>query len=481
MSTKTRPYQFYDTTTALCEQCLHTVEAKILFEKDLVVMEKFCPVHGKSRALIADDVEYYRQCREVFIKIPEMPERFSNPMHYGCPYDCGLCTDHMQHSCLSIVEITDRCNLACPVCFADSSPAGHLQHRSLDEVCKMLDAIVKSEGEADVVQISGGEPTIHPDFFTILDEARARPIKHLMVNTNGLRIANEPAFAEQLATYLPGFELYLQFDGLDDDITQSLRGTRLAALHEKVLNRLDELNISTTLVVTVQRGVNDHQLGDIIRHGMQHRCVRGVTFQPLQAAGRVTIRHGVEQRLTVSELRRRIAEQSDVFTLHDIVPVPCNPDTLAMGYALRMAGEVQPLTRYLDPQTLIAGQENTIVFEHSEEFRQRAIAQLFTVMSTNHSPQAQANCLSDLLCCLPQIEAPDLSYQNVFRIMIVQFMDAHNMDIRALKKSCIHFARPDGQMIPFEAYNLFYRGEQKTLRCIRDTRMTYYQSMHESG
>lgn len=480
MTTKTRPYWFYDTTTALCEKCLHTVEAKILFENNLVIMEKFCPVHGKSRALIADDVDYYRQCREVFIKMPEMPEKFSKPMHYGCPYDCGLCTDHMQHSCLSIVEITDRCNLECPVCFAASSPANHQQHRSLDEIRAMLDAIIASEGEADVVQISGGEPTIHPDFFTILDEARARPIKHLMVNTNGIRIANEAGFAERLATYLPGFELYLQFDGLEEHITKTLRGANnLTALHEKALAKLDELNLSTTLVVTVQKGLNDHQLGDIIEYAMRHRCVRGVTFQPIQQAGRIEIENGVEKRLTVSELRRKIAEQSNIFTLNDIVPVPCNPDTLAMGYAMRLGDDILPLTRYLDPRTLVEGSKNTIVFEHDKDFKQRAVEQLFKVMSTNHSPISQANCLSDLLCCLPQIDAPELSYQNVFRLMIVQFMDAHNMDIRALKKSCIHFARPDGQLIPFESYNLFYRGEQKTLKRIQAQKDAQYAHIRD--
>lgn len=469
MSHKNRPYDFYDTTTALCESCLHTIEAKILFQNDQVVMEKFCPVHGKSRALIADDVDYYRQCREVFIKRPEMPERFATPMRYGCPYDCGLCTDHMQHSCLSIVEITDRCNLECPVCFAGSGPSEQLAHRSFSEVCQMLDAVVASEGEADVVQISGGEPTLHPDFFAILDAARARPIKHLMVNTNGLRIANEDGFAERLADYLPGFELYLQFDGLDNAQIKPLRGANLAGIHQKALAKLDALNLSTTLVVTVQKGLNDHVLGEIIEYAMNHRCVRGVTFQPLHNAGRVAIKHGVEQRLTVSALRRKIAEQSALFTLHDIVPVPCNPDTLAMGYAIRLDEEILPLTRYIDPQTLIDGSRNTIVFEHDADFRQRAMAELFKVMSTNHSPTSQANCLSDLLCCLPQIDAPELSYENVFRIMIVQFMDAHNMDIRALKKSCIHFAQPDGQMIPFESYNLFYRGktEQATLESIR--------------
>ncbi len=291
-----------------------------------------------------------------------------------------------------------------------------------------------------MVQISGGEPTIHPHFWSILDLAKAKPIKHLMLNTNGIKIAHEAGFAERLADYAPGFEVYLQFDSLVNKTTQQLRGAKLVDSHEKALAKLDALNLSTTLVVTLQAGLNDHEIGAIIDKALSHRCCRGV------------------------------AEQSQIFSLNDIVPVPCNPDTLAMGYALKLpdrpaanqddapaTSHTVPLTRYLDPQTLLNGASNTIVFEHDADFKARAAAQLFKVMSTNHSPESQANCLSDLLCCLPQIEAPNLSYDNVFRVMIVQFMDAHNLDIRALKKSCIHFARPDGTLIPFEAFNLLYR------------------------
>jgi hypothetical protein len=294
-----------------------------------------------------------------------------------------------------------------------------------------------------------------------MDLARQKPIKHLMINTNGLRIAREDGFAERLATYAPAFEVYLQFDSLHDDALQVLRGANLVSIRAQALAKLDALNLSTTLVVTLKKGLNDHEIGDLIQEGLRHRCVRGVTFQPIQDAGRVENYDARLHRLTVSEIRRKIAEQSNLFQLADIVPVPCNPDTLAMGYALRDGkGGAAPLTRYLDPQTLIDGASNTIVFERDESLKARAKDQLFKVMSTNHSPESQANCLSELLCCLPQVDAPQLAYDSVFRVMIVQFMDAHSLDIRSLKKSCIHFARPDGQLIPFESYNLFYRDDK---------------------
>jgi 7,8-dihydro-6-hydroxymethylpterin dimethyltransferase len=434
-------------------------------------MDKWCPVHGTERVLMADDVGYYRLCREVFVKHPEMPQRFATPMRHGCPYDCGLCPDHMQHSCLAVVEITDHCNLRCPTCYASSGPE-RLTHRSFEEVLAMLDAVVASEGQADVVQISGGEPTLHPRIFDILDAARARPIRHLMLNTNGIRIAQEPGFAERLAAYAPGFEVYLQFDSLQRAPLMDLRGADLRRIRQDALDRLNALNISTTLVMTVKRGVNDEEIGEVIRFAAQQPCVRGVTLQPVQDAGRTEAYDPAKHRLTVSEIRRRIVEQSGLFTAEDVVPVPCNPDTLAMAYAVRTGsaadgtngtngiGGLQPLTRFLDPRTLVEAAGNTIVFERDQSLKD----QVFKLFSTNHSPESQASCLSDLMCCLPKIAAPEgLDYSRVFRVLIVQFMDARGLDIRALKKSCIHMAQPDGRMVPFESHNIFYRDERRVM------------------
>ncbi len=457
MNRRVRPYLFYDTTSSLCATCLRTVEAKVVIEASRVLLDKWCPAHGTERVLISDDVDYYRSARETFIKPPELPQRFNTAMQYGCPYDCGLCPDHMQHSCLTVVEITDRCNLSCPVCYAASSTDPNLKHRSLAEVCAMLDATVANEGEPDVVQLSGGEPTLHPQFFEILDECRKRPIRHLMVNTNGIRIATEDGFAERLATYMPRLEVYLQFDSLRPEVHQHLRGADLTRIRHAALEKLNALKLSTTLVMTLKRGLNDDQVGEVIRFGLEQPAVRGVTLQPIQDAGRNEGFDVRSHRLTVSEIRRRIAEQSGVFTLADVLPVPCNPDTLAMAYALKVDGQVLPLTRYLDEKTLLSGDRSTIVFEDDPTLK----AEVFKTFSTNHSPDDQARCLSDLLCCLPQVSAaPTLRYDNVFRVLIVQFMDAHSMDLRALKKSCVHMAQPDGRLIPFEAFNLFYRGQQ---------------------
>lgn len=476
---RVRPYLFYDTATSLCEVCLRRAEAKLVIRDGQVWMLKWCPEHGSRKVLIATDAAYWRRAREVYLKPPEMPLRFATPMRHGCPYDCGLCPDHMQHSCLTVLEITDHCNLRCPVCYADSGPH-RPGFRPLATIESMLDAIVAAEGEPDVVQISGGEPTLHPQFFEVLDAAKRRPIRHLMVNTNGVRLANEPGFAERLAAYAPGFEIYLQFDSLRPSALKTLRGADLTRVRERALEQLERAGLSTTLVVTVARGVNDDELGAILEFASRQSCVRGVTIQPVQVAGRTETCGGSVDRLTLTEIRSNLLAQSSLFRPEDIVPVPCNPDALAMAYAIKRPDGLVPLTGLVPPEVLLAGKRNTIVFERDEALRDH-VTRLF---STSRGPEGQARCLSELLCCLPDVSAPaDVGYRDVFRVLILQFLDAHNFDVRAIKRSCVHIVQPDGRLIPFETFNLLYRDGRSDILDARraDIDRMYDRAVEASG
>ncbi|MFQ3581087.1 MAG: radical SAM protein [Chloracidobacterium sp.] len=451
-----RPYLFYELTNAICSTCYRKVEAKIVIEGERVFMHKFCPTHGRERVLISTDAAFYKQQRH-FLKPGQLVKQFNTPIRYGCPYDCGICPDHEQHGCLTIVEITDHCNLTCPVCYADSGPH-RPAYRSLEQVAFMLDCVVRNEGEPDIVQISGGEPTLHPAFFEILDAARRRPIKHLMVNTNGIRLAQDEAFVERLAGYMPGFEVYLQFDSLRPEVLRDLRGMDLRTVHDRALERLDRFNISTTLVVTLKKGLNDDEIGAIVNVALQYKCVRGVTLQPIQVAGRTERVDPARDRLTLGEVRQQLLRQVPWLKPADVLPVPCHPDCLAMAYALKLGGEVIPLTGLIDPQLLLDGEGNTITYERQPAFREH----LFKTFSTGHAPASQALSLKQLLCCLPLVGVPEtLTYENVFRLLIVQFMDAYNLDIRSVKRSCVHIVHPDGRIIPFDTFNLFYRDERE--------------------
>ncbi len=473
MAPRQRPYRFYDTTVSICATCLRRVDAKIILQDGAVWMLKRCPHHGPERVLVADDVDYYRRSREVFVKTPEQVARYNTPVRWGCPYDCGVCPDHEQHGCNLLIEVTDACNLRCPTCYAMSGPERQT-HRSLEQIERMLDRACANEIEPDIVQISGGEPTVHPDFWAIMDAARRRPIKHLMLNTNGIRIADEDGFAERLARYRPSFEIYLQFDSFERRALMSLRAADMRRIHDRALERLNEVGIDTTLVMTVRRGLNDHEIGRVVEYALEQPCVRGVTLQPVQAAGRLDAYDGGfdvrRDRLTLTEVRRKVLEQTDVFAPEDIIPVPCHADSIAMAYALKVGAQAIPLTSLVDPEILVEGGGNTMVYEQEETVREH----LFDLFSTHHSTASQSTAMRDFLAVGGEPHrAGTLDYRNVFRLLVVEFIDAHNFDLRSVRKTCVHIVHPDGErVIPFDTYNMFYRDdlEQTVLAPIRAER-----------
>lgn len=446
-----RDYIFYGQTTSLCETCLKLVPAKIIFEDDDVFFLKRCHEHGVQKTRVASDAAYYKSQKD-WLKPGDRPLAFQSRTHHGCPYDCGLCPDHEQHSCLALIEVNDECNLTCPVCFADSSPK-KTRNRTLAEIDAMLETLVESEREPDLVQISGGEPTIHPQILDILKLAKTKPIRHIMLNTNGLRIARDKAFVEELAKFTPGFEVYLQFDSLKKSALENLRGADLRRIREQALANLEEAGISTTLVCVVKRGVNDDEVGAIVQHALTYKCVRGVTFQPVQDAGR-NENFDKNDRILLTDIRRGVGAGSGVFAESDVIPLPCNPDSIAIAYGLRDGTNVTPITRLIPQEQLLAAAPNTISFEKYPELQKR----IFNLLSLSGTGEATKNLLGDLLCCLPKVEVPaDLGYDKVFRVVIVQFMDRYNFCVGAVKRSCIHFVAPDGKIYPFDTYNLFYR------------------------
>src|SRR5215813_12084686 len=402
---RSRPYIFWGQTTSLCETCLALVPAKIEICGNEVWYEKRCKQHGVQTTLVSSDAAYWRRCKD-YIKPGDKPLALQNRTEFGCPYDCGLCPDHEQHSCLALIEINEHCNLTCP------------------------------------------------EFFAILAAARARPIRHVMINTNGLRIAREPDFVAQLAEHKRGLEIYLQFDSLKRDALMNLRGADLRRVRQEALENLERHGISTTLVVTVKRGVNDAEIGEIVRHALEWRCVRGVTFQPVQDAGRNENFDKRTDRIVLSDIRRRVVADSGVFGEDDMIPLPCNPETISIAYGLRNGKTVLPILSAVPREELLALVPNAISFEKYPALREKFI-ELFSLSS---GPCNASERLAEFLCCLPKFEAPaGLSYENVFRVVIVQFMDRFNFCLGGVKRSCIHFVTPNGQIIPFDTYNLFYR------------------------
>lgn len=449
---KPRPYIFLGQTTSLCESCMALVPAKIIQENEAVYYLKRCAAHGVQKTLVSTEARYWKRCRD-FLKPGDVPLKFHTRIDQGCPYDCGLCPDHEQHSCLALLEINEHCNLTCPTCFAGSSPALS-GRRSLAEIEAMLDLLVDSEGQPDLLQISGGEPTLHPQILDIIRAARRRPIRHVMLNTNGIRIANDPDFVAALAEMKRAFEIYLQFDALSEPALRTIRGADLRRVRERALDALDAAGLSTTLVCVVRKGVNDGEIGDVLRYAQSRPCVRGVTFQPVQDAGRNDGFDPRRDRIVLSEIRRAIIAQWGVFGEDDMIPLPCNPDAISIGYGMRVEGRIQPLTHLFPQEVLVQAAPNSVTFEGRAEMRQL----LIELLSLSCAGQQSANVLHEVLCCLPLVEAPaSIGYDRVFRVTVVSFLDRFNFCLAGVKRSCIHFVTGDGRIIPFDTYNMFHR------------------------
>lgn len=449
---KSAPYIFMGQTMSMCETCWRLIPTKIIREGNSIYYLKRCRKHGVTKTCVSTDAGYFLASRD-YLKPGDRPLSLQTRTEFGCPYDCGLCPDHEQHSCLAIIEINEACNLTCPVCFANSSPAKD-GTKTLTEVEKMLDLLVESEAEPDLVQISGGEPTIHPQIVEILHLVMSKPIRHVMLNTNGLRIAREPAFVSELAKLGNGFEVYLQFDSLTPDSLKNIRGADLNRIRQQALENLEAHGISTTLVAVIKKGVNDGEISDIVKHALQWNCVRGVTFQPVQAVGRNEAFDPKKNRILLSDIRRSIIDGDTEFGASDMIPLPCNPESISIGYALRNGQKIAPITSMIPRDVVVGEIPNAVTFEKYPELKDRIFE--FFSLSTNN--QNAPHRMEALLCCLPSIETPEkIGYENLFRIAISEFLDPYNFCVSRVKRSCVHFVTLDQGIIPFDTYNLLYR------------------------
>ena len=208
---KRRSSVFLEMTRSLCSKCLVVVDAKILkTADDKIILRKWCPDHGFESCLLHSDANWYFHAQK-FNRPGDLPLKFPTEVDRGCPYDCGVCPDHEQHMCLGLIDLTDACNLACPTCFADSDGSAHL---TMDQIKASLDGFIEQEGVGAVVQFSGGEPTVHPNIVGAVEEAVSRPIEVVMINTNGIKIAQDEDLVKRLVEVSENkLEIYLQFDG----------------------------------------------------------------------------------------------------------------------------------------------------------------------------------------------------------------------------------------------------------------------------
>jgi len=449
-------YIFYELTRSICPRCRKPIDAQILLKEGRVIMRKRCPDHGWFEALISSDAEMYLNSLR-YNKPGTMPLQYSTEVVDGCPLDCGLCPEHKQHTCLALIEVNSHCNLNCPICFADAQPGFSL---SMTQVERMLDRFVELEGEPEVVQFSGGEPTIHPEILPMLRMAKEKGVKVVMLNTNGIRIAKDDRFLAGLADIDP--TIYLQFDGFSTQTHQAIRGQDLLPTKLKALDRLAQAKLDVVLVPAIEKDVNHHELGDIVKFGIEHPAVRGIAFQPVTHSGRFSAFDPMNHE-TVADVLHGIAEQTEgMFLESDFIPVPCcHPTCRSATYAYVEKGVVTPLPRVVDVDRYL----NYITNRTLPDIRPEILTALEGLWSASSVPGTD-NAANRFQCASCNLFFPnETAYlkKHVFMIVVQGFADPYTLDLKALMKCCVGILVPDGRMIPFCAYNsVGYREKVRT-------------------
>ncbi len=453
------------TTQSVCPTCLATIPAQVLARDKSVWLDKTCPAHGDFSALLASDRRHY------YLADPNIAALGS------CCGPGSHCGDQVaNHSCNVLIELTQRCNLSCPTCYADSSPQQDhmLSHADFSALLdKLLAKTGGDKADADVVQFSGGEPTIHPEFWAFLDLALARGVRRVYVNTNGTRLAKRD-FAARLAAYGDRVGVYLQLDGLTDQATVALRGeTGLLARKLRALQHCEELGIDTVWVMTLAPGINDTELGACINRAAASPVVHKMMIQPAMYSGRYDNPQLV-RRTTVADVARLASEQTATLQPDDFLPIPCSdPNCFSMAMAFKTPGGLLPVSRFFPRyETWAAPGVAELISKVSNSFdRADDLRHVVSWAVANDALQgldeAALDQVLDALQASMAGEAEQLStaatgetadeWRGMLAIGVKPFMDAWTYDQDRIDKCCVHVASADGTPVSFCEYNALWR------------------------
>lgn len=454
MSTTSHSYIYHSDISTLCPECLKPLMGKRVIQSGSVFQECTCPKHGTFHEILEEDAKWWLH-RHDYNK-PGTRTLNETEFNNGCPFDCGICPNHQQHSCIGLIEITNACNLACPTCFAEASSSA-TKELSLATIEKIVDKFIVAEGgNAEIIQISGGEPTIHPEILKIIDMIASKKVNYILLNTNGLRMAEDKVFVKSLAPYLGKLEVYLQYDGVKGSTHKYFRGKDLRTVKQKAIVNLREIKIPVTLVAIGKSGVNEKELGKLVDFGIATHGVRGVTIQPLAHFGR-NPKKKRSSTLTISETIRHItANSKEVMDPSGFIPLPCNVESVGINFLFRESGVFVPLVQKFDIKKSLNFIDNTFDF-NAKTFKAK--------LKANVASGKLCQCLSfaqhfkeifpESFWKLDTEKQRDYIDKNLFRVTIARFIDRYTFDTSAARKECVHTLLSDGRRIPFSIHNMF--------------------------
>jgi uncharacterized radical SAM superfamily Fe-S cluster-containing enzyme len=466
-------------TRSLCPECLSVIEASLVEENGRLLIKKTCEKHGDFEDVYWSNYDDYVKAMSWYTE----GTKLTNPRtkgEKGCPYDCGICDNHKSHTVLSIIDLTTRCNLNCPICFASANnpEVPYIYEVTTEQVKGMIDNLASNKPiSPSALQFSGGEPTLRDDLPELIRYAKDRGIHHVEVNTNGLRLANDMDYFKRLVDAEVS-TLYLSFEGVTPKPYIANKGRDLLDIKLKVLENSRKVGMdSMVLVPTIAKEVNDDQIGDIIRFAAKNRdVVRCVNFQPISFAGRIAAGERKRLRITIPEVLEMVERQTDgQIKKQDFYPCPTVvPIARAMGSlngkvypefsnhpACGMAtfifledDEMIPITRYANIDKFM--QTMNRVAEAAQAGK-RTTAKLNLVRSLRY---LKFGILKDLLGDVMKegsYEALGKMMQRMIMIGIMAFMDLYNFDLERVELCNIHYALPDGTIRPFCTYNAIHR------------------------
>jgi uncharacterized radical SAM superfamily Fe-S cluster-containing enzyme len=458
---------FHSFSRAMCPKCRELVDAARVIRDGKVFLKKQCPKDGPSEALISGDSEWYLKMF-AFVKPGSVPLKFSTPVKDGCPKDCGLCADHEQHTCLPIIEITNHCNLECPICIVQNK---NNYMMTLEEFKNTIDGLIEKEGTLETVNLSGGEPTIHPLFFEFLDIAARPEIARVSISTNGLRIATDFEFCRELARR--NVYVNLQLDAMSNPALRALRGPGdQEGAKRRALDNLEKAGVRTTIISTLAKGVNDDQIGACIKLLFEKDFILSLLFQPAAYTGYGGAHfapHTPHDVMTISDVVRECAAQTDgLLEKKDFLPLPCShPACFGLTYLLKTADGFIPFPRFLPLERYMEMTANSGTIRPGDDTESKIAETIDELWSGNgqipdsekilHSLKKALNCMFPQERALEMQERLLVGEGMVKTIFIHAFMDEHTFEIDRIKKCCTHYAMPDGKLMPGCAYNMFYR------------------------